>query len=53
MKKFDNYYNDFKPELTPKKMLSYGVFGGSYFCEIQFMNIPKIMVYKRKAQQNF
>tara|TARA_B110000196_G_scaffold275741_1_gene253346 strand:- start:186 stop:629 length:444 start_codon:yes stop_codon:yes gene_type:complete len=30
MKNFENLYEGFKPELTSKQMLEYGIFGGSY-----------------------
>jgi ribosomal protein L35 len=42
-----NFHPDFKPELTPKQMLSIGVFGGHYFPRIP-KDIPKSWFPKSK-----
>ena len=45
-----NYTKLFKPELTPKKMLEMGIFGGSYFGlnikEFPTEKIPLILITK-------
>ena len=41
------FYKDFKPELSPKKMLELGVFGGSYF-GINIKEYPKSWFKKAK-----
>ena len=35
------FYKKFKPQLTPKKMLELGVFGGAYFVDGSVREIPK------------
>ena len=42
-----DFYKDFKPDLTPKKMLEYGVFGGSYLGD-SVTEYPKSWFVKAK-----
>ena len=45
-------YKDFKPGLSPKKMLELGVFGGSYFGS-NIKEYPKTWFKKAKLSKNF
>ena len=47
-----SFYNDFKPELTPKQMLEYGVFGGSYLGET-IKEYPESWFKKAKLSKSF
>ena len=53
-KKIDNleFYKIFKPELSPKKMLELGVFGGSYFGS-KIKEYPKSWFVKAKISKTF
>ena len=46
-------YKIFKPELTPKKMLELGVFGGSYFVDGDIKEFPKEWFIKAKLSNKF
>ena len=48
----NNYNKEFKPELTPKQMLEYGVFGGSYLGNT-IHEYPESWFIKAKLNKTF
>ena len=52
MRDHEDFYTDFKPELTPKQMLEYGVFGGSYLGNT-INEYPKSWFKKAKISKSF
>ena len=52
MTKSKDFYKLFKPDLTPKQMLAYGVFGGSYL-GATINEYPKSWFVKAKISKTF